>query len=406
DDDEACGAASRRLLDAIIESIPHMIFMKDAARLGFVRMNRAGEDLLGLERKDLLGKTDYDFFPAEQAAFFQKKDRETLEGGGMVDIVEEPIDTKQGPRWLHTKKVGLVDGGGRPQFLPGISEDITDRRRVEGERRRWAAIFERSSVAVATVSAPDGVLELMNPAFARLAGYDVGELVGQPVTRVLPAFSDQHTFEATLAGKDGSELAVLVNVSTVEGFRSVNVQDVSELRRATEAAETTSRELEAFSYSVSHDLRAPLRSIDGFSAALLEDYGASLDGTAKGYLDRVRGAAQRMAELIDDLLELSRVARAEMRRERVDVTGLARAGAPELAHAEPAREVAFQAQPGLVSIADTRLVRVLLTNLVGNAWKFTARRADPLVEIGHDGDGFFVRDNGAGFDMAYKDKLF
>src|SRR5262249_25537498 len=151
---------------------PNMIFVKDAERLSFTRLNRAGEELLGMSRAELMGKTDYDFFAAEQAAFFQKKDRETLSGGALVDIVEEPITTKHGPRWLHTKKVAIVDGDGRPQYLLGISEDITEQRRVEAERRRWASIFERSSFAVATVGATDHKLELMNPAFARLAGYE------------------------------------------------------------------------------------------------------------------------------------------------------------------------------------------------------------------------------------------
>ena len=218
----------------------------------------------------------------------------------------------------------LYDADGRPAFLLGISEDITERRRIEAERRRWAGLFERSHWPVATVSSsPEPKLERANAAFARLLGFAPGELDGASVTQLTPpdaragfveelaraGDSGQHTFEALLLRRDGSTVETLVNVSASEegGARALNVQDVStlkgteaELRAAKEAAEANSRDLEAFSYSVSHDLRAPLRSIDGFSQAILEDYGDQLDASAKGYLGRVRNAAQRMSQLIDD----------------------------------------------------------------------------------------------------------
>jgi light-regulated signal transduction histidine kinase (bacteriophytochrome) len=174
--------------------------------------------------------------------------------------------------------------------------------------------------------------------------------------------------------------------------------------------ERKNKELEAFSYSVSHDLRAPLRSIDGFSQALLEDHAEHLDARGRDYLQRVRSSAQRMAELIDDILQLSRVSLAELNRGRVDLTAIAQAVADELQRREPERAVTFAIQPGLTLRGDARLMRVLLDNLMGNAWKFTAKQADPRIEVGADTDGdgvtFYVRDNGAGFDMAYAEKLF
>jgi PAS domain S-box-containing protein len=182
------------------------------------------------------------------------------------------------------------------------------------------------------------------------------------------------------------------------------------LRRTSEALAAANRELEAFSYSVSHDLRAPLRGIDGFSRALQEDYGDALPGEAAGYLERIRRGTQRMGQIIDDLLLLSRVARSEPKRERVSLTALAREVDASLRAAEPAREVQFKVAEDLTAQADGRLVRLLLENLLGNAWKYTSKRPRAQVELGAlDGSGeatFFVKDDGAGFDMAYAHKLF
>ncbi|MDP2660013.1 MAG: ATP-binding protein, partial [Dehalococcoidia bacterium] len=180
-------------------------------------------------------------------------------------------------------------------------------------------------------------------------------------------------------------------------------------RRAVEL-DSINKELEAFTYSVSHDLRAPLRSIDGFSQALLEDYDEILDDQGRDYLRRVRAASQRMAQLIDDLLALSRTTRREMSRDRVDLSGLTGGVAAELQRNEPERRVEFVIQPGLVARGDSHLLRIVLENLLGNAWKFTSRRSIAKIEFGatqQDANTvYFVRDNGVGFDPAYADKLF
>jgi len=308
-------ARANRFLDAIIENIPDMVFVKDAATLAFTRFNRAGEELLGIEREQLLGKSDYDFFPPAEAEFFIQKDRETLASGTMLDIPEEPIQTARGTRWLHTKKVPILDGEGMPVYLLGISQDITERRSAEAQ-----------------------------------------------------------------------------------------------LLRAKEATEAANLELEAFSYSVAHDLRSPLRAIDGFSQALLEDYGAKLDGEGHSYLQRVRASAQHMAELIDDLLTLSRVTRAEMRGEWVELSDLARAIIAQLESFAPERRVNIVIGNGLRVSGDSGLLHILLENLLGNAWKFTSKRKDAHIELGvteqDGGKVFFVRDDGAGFDMAYAGRLF
>lgn len=184
-----------------------------------------------------------------------------------------------------------------------------------------------------------------------------------------------------------------------------------ELKNNVVQLEAANNELESFSYSVSHDLRTPLRSIDGFSQVLLEDYANKLDGEGRETLQRVRNGTQRMAQLIDDLLKLSRVTRGEMRQEMVDLSSMAKAVLTEFQKMEPERQAKFIIAEGLTANGDTRLLRVVLENLMGNAWKFTSKKENACIELGslQQGDGklaYFVKDNGAGFDMSYVDKLF
>ncbi len=182
------------------------------------------------------------------------------------------------------------------------------------------------------------------------------------------------------------------------------------LRRATAAVEAANKELEAFSYSVAHDLRAPLRSIAGFSQALQEDHAEILNDEATRFLRHIREAAEQMGELIDDLLNLSRVTRADLRRENVDLSEIASSVMSRLREAQPDRDVQVTIAPGLTASADARLAEVVLTNLLGNAWKFTGKTAQATLEFGADlaadPPEFFVRDNGSGFDQRYADKLF
>jgi light-regulated signal transduction histidine kinase (bacteriophytochrome) len=168
-------------------------------------------------------------------------------------------------------------------------------------------------------------------------------------------------------------------------------------------------ELESFSYSVAHDLRAPLRSIDGFGLALLEDYAEKLDDDGKQYLAYVRESAQQMSQLIDDMLALARVTRGEFERVAVDLTRIARSVGAALARGAPQRQVDFFVADGLTAEGDARLLTIAFENLLGNAWKYTGNRERAFIEVGvleADAGTFFVRDNGAGFDMAYADKLF
>ncbi|GEM_PF-2122977 len=187
-----------------------------------------------------------------------------------------------------------------------------------------------------------------------------------------------------------------------------HLEELVEDRTAELAA--ANKELESFAYSVSHDLRAPLRAIDGFSDALLEDHGADLDETGTDYLRRVRAACERMRRMVEDMLVLSRATKGMLHREDIDLSAMAEEIGVELREAFPGRNVVLRVQPGIHAHADPRFVRVLLQNLLGNAWKFTAQEPAPRVEVGcaqeQSKDVFFVRDNGIGFDMRYSDEMF
>jgi signal transduction histidine kinase len=194
-----------------------------------------------------------------------------------------------------------------------------------------------------------------------------------------------------------------------EELERVNSELEHRVRERTAQLEAINKELEAFCYSVSHDLRAPLRSIRGFSEVLLERYGSRLDQRGLEYLRRACDASQQMDKLIEDLLQLSRVARMEMQRQRVNLSALAAAIGAELHKAEPERNVEFIIAEGISVLGDERLLRVVLENLLRNAWKFTSKRPTALIEFGLEpgqNPVFYVRDNGAGFDPAQSSKLF
>ena len=208
------------------------------------------------------------------------------------------------------------------------------------------------------------------------------------------------------------EMALSGYRTTTSALRDLNAElerRNDELGREKQAVEAANMELEAFSYTVAHDLRAPLRSIDGFSRILLEECEPKLDDADKRYLARVRQSARDMQQLIEDLLKLSRVSRGEMNLERVSLGSLVQASIDRLQDADPDRSVTVDVASDLEVYGDRRLLGVVLENLLGNAWKFTGKRADARITVGRTDDDppvYFVRDNGAGFDPAYADKLF
>jgi PAS domain S-box-containing protein len=301
-----------------------------------------------------------------------------------------------------------------------------------------AAIVNSSGDAIIGKT-PDGMITTWNPAAEHMYGYTAAEIIGQPVTVLCPPdrvaeiqailskirSGERVSYHETLRQrKDGTVFPVSVAVSPVWDDRhglvgaSSIARDISEryriqaeLRLRTADLECAYRDLETFSYSVSHDLRAPLRALDGLSSALLEDCGPGLSEAGLGYTQRIRAAAAQMTSLIEDLLNLARVSRAELHPQLTDLGAEAARIAEEHQHQEPDRQVRFTIQRPLWAWADLTLIRTVLQNLIDNAWKFTTGRDDATIEFGTtpgetSAGHFYLRDNGAGFDPAYAGKLF
>jgi signal transduction histidine kinase len=320
-----------------------------------------------------------------------------------------------------------VSAGDRPLVL--VVEDNRDMNQYIGsilsaDYRTESAYDGREGIEKATRLRPDLILtDFMMPGMSggrMLAGLrEVPDLKGIPVVLLTAKADDETRVEALRHGAQDylvkpfspEELRARIgNLLAVRCARREIERQNEELRSSESRLEQANRELEAFCYSVSHDLRAPLRAIEGFGQMLEEEYAAKLDDSGRHYLDRVRAGSRRMGELINDLMELFRVTRAELRRTDVDFSALAQTVVEELRRTSPARLVEFVIPAGLRVQADARLLRVVLENLIGNAWKFTARHARARIEVGREerGEGtvWFVRDDGAGFDMRYAEKLF
>lgn len=341
-----------------------------------------------------------------------------------------------------------------PDMVVVHTEDITEHKQaaaaLEESEARYRAIFENAVEGIFQ-STPEGRYLSVNPSFAKTCGFsspeemirevtDIGrQLYVDPeeraeVKRLLddPGFIVGH--EIRCRRKDGEEIWVSINARSVRNERGEilyyegSTVDITERKRAAEEIRTltaeleegvarrtaqleaANRELDAFAYSVSHDLRAPLRAMSGFSHLLLEYYSDKLDDQGRHFLQRMDQVSQRMGKLIDDLLSLSRLARREMQRERVNLSEMARGIAAELKERDPERRVHFVVAERLMAHGDPHLLGVVLENLFGNAWKFTARKPEATIEFGATRQKgkrvYFVRDDGIGFDMTYAEKIF
>jgi signal transduction histidine kinase len=336
-------------------------------------------------------------------------------------FVEEALHWTPDSSTSARKRQVVSDGGPRPRVV--LADDNADMR--EYVTKLLADHFEVATVPDGEAAlekirewAPDLVLsDVMMP---KLDGFELlSALRGDPRTRELPVIllSARAGAESSVEGMDAGADDYLVKPFTArELIARVRTHIalswsrrawVSQLERANQELGRANQELEAFSYSVSHDLRAPVRAIAGFSQVLLGGYADALDDDGRDCLQQIEAGARRMGSIIDDLLALSKAGRGELRKETVDLTAIAHQVMAGLRARFPSRVVDITVEEGLIATGDGRLVTIVLENLLANAWKFTGRKTDAAILVGREDSGaFFVRDNGAGFDMAHSAHMF
>jgi len=446
---------SYQLLQSVIEGISDAIFVKDCSGR-YVLINSVMSQKFGKSKAEILGFNDYDLFAPELAQQLIETDQQIMEMGKIQVIEEEFLKNNQQKTYLSTKSPWR-DRDGNLIGLIGVNKDITDRKQTEialkesEERLRLALQAANQGMWDLNIQTGDAII---SAEYARMLGYELEELpetnakwrerlhpeeretVYQVYVDYIAGKRDDYRVECRQRNKTGDWKWVLSVGKIVERDKSGNPlrmlgthTDISDRKQAeleviqfnqnleqrvkerTAELATANQELEAFAYSVSHDLRAPLRGIDGFSKVLVERYGNQLDEQGKHYLDRIRAGTQHMGELIEDMLMLSRLTLAEMKRVPVNLSQIAQEIVKNLSESQPERSVQWNIAPEITVLGDAALLQIALENLLSNAWKFTSNCSQTKIEFGttilsENTQAYFVKDNGVGFDMTYVNKLF
>jgi PAS domain S-box-containing protein len=434
--------ASENRFRSLLESAPDaIVIVGEDGRI--VLLNAQAEKQFGYPRDELLGQPVETLVP-ESLRGIHRDHRATYAAnphtramGIDLELAGRRKDGSEFPVEISLSPLQTPQG----RVVTAIVRDITARKEAERQRLeaqvRYRELMNNLPVGVyRKVAGPNGPFLEVNPALVSMLEADSAEeLLRQPFDTFQQALPDLrlfgegalrqdaivseememltmkgHLFCGAVTARVRHEASGLVYLDGVIEDITRRKEIEQQLKARSIELEATNQELEAFSYSVSHDLRAPLRAIDGFSRILLSDHAGRLDDAGRGHLERVRRAAQNMGTLIDDLLKLSRVTRTGLKLEQVDLSALARDVASELRKQAPERSVHVEIVPGLMAYGDKGLLRIALDNLLGNAWKFTGGRTDARIGLEMSTQAgkpaFVVSDNGAGFDMAYADKLF
>nr|MBP8989853.1 PAS domain S-box protein [Clostridia bacterium] len=417
-----------------------------------VEVNPSFEKMMKIVRSDLIGKDVLDAFSLISD---KNEDHATVQSiirmitMNPAQIFKEDIAFKESRMFLSVTSSMIMDRFGTRTGSVIVFRDITERKKAEEELERYKDELEvlvqarteeltkseaKYKALVDHAQVGIGIhqnfrMVFANRQFLSMLGYEEEELLTLPISQlihpdeiktVLSRASDRYngqevieTYEIRLLRKDGSVMPSIISnvVIEYEGRTAtlITVVDTTETKLRKEL-EQVNQEIEMFTYSVSHDLRAPLRSIDGFSQALLEDYADQLDTEGQDCLWRIRAACQRMSILIDAILKLSRIGRSELKREMINMSELVRDIAKELKTTNPDRRVEFIIESDIIAVGDPTYLRTALENLIGNAFKFTKNCDHARIEFGslHQDKKtvYYVRDNGVGFDMKYMDKIF
>ncbi len=423
---------------SLLEGAPDAVVIFDSHDQ-IVLVNSQTERLFGYSRAELIGMHVEILKPERQRVRYPKPDASSPSGAGARPL-GAPFEVvglrKDGSEFPSEVSLNPLDTEGGKLYSIAV-RDITERRKSEEQRFRLAAIVESSGDAMIGKTL-DGVITSWNEGAHRTFGYTSDEAIGRSLSLILPPGREGEEreilhklargerieqFDTVRRRKDGLDIDVSVTSAPVRdaggnvvGAAKV-VRDITRRKKAEEAlahakdvAEAATHELEAFSYSVAHDLRAPLRGMNGFAQLLLDTYQDKLDAEGQDWLREILLNAKKMGELIDGLLSLARLTRSELHLERTDLSVLVHEAAAPLAAAASDRNVELVVQEGLSATVDVRLARSLFANLIGNAWKFTGKVGAARIELGAtERDGattFFIKDNGAGFDMAFAAKMF
>jgi len=432
----------RRLFEAARDGI--LLLDVDTGRITDV--NPFLVELLGFSHDEMVGKTVGELSPFKDVVSNQNM-LERLQKDGYVRYENLPLETRDG-RKKAVEFVSNVYQAGDKKVIQCNVRDITERKQVETALIRLAAIVESSDDAIMGKDL-NGIITSWNKGAEKIFGYTAGEIVGTSVMRLIPTDRQQEEnrvlenikrgnsvahFETLRQAKDGRLINVSITVSPIkdvtgeiigvskvahditdrktaeEKIRQLNVELEQRVAERTAELEVANKELEAFSYSISHDLRAPLRAVNGFAGIVLEDFGAQLPEEGRSHLERIRAGALRMGALIDDLLAFSRLSRQAVNRQNVNTVKLVQNVLDELRPQREGRQLEIQIGNLPVCHGDPALLKQIWVNLVSNAIKYTRGREPAIVEIGcareNNENVFFVRDNGAGFDMQYANKLF
>lgn len=422
---------SNSFLNSILENIPLMVFVKDARSLEFIRLNKAGEKIIGHTQAQLIGKTDYDFFPQEAADLLTAKDREVLNNRTTLDINEEVIQTPHGDRWLHIKKIPLLDEDGLPAYLLGVSEDITEQKKfqlvLKESNEKFLKLFYSSPMAMIISNIEDGKIMDVNEECERLfdfrkedliektfleAGLLSDPLLGIEIHKTVMDSNSMKNKEIVLYNARNKPINV---IASIEKIRLENKDcliygliDNTERKRLGEDLLEINHELDSFTYSVSHDLRTPLRIISGYAELVKESTGPELSGDPMRMLEIIITSAKQMGTLIDDLLNFSKLGRREVITHNADMNAVVQSVLEKQLIGKLNYDVTVQELPE--SRCDSNLIKQVWENVISNAVKYTANKPKPKIDIGiqrENGiDVYYVKDNGAGFDMNYYDRLF
>lgn len=410
-----------------------------------IECNQAYRDMLGYSHDELKRLTYQQITPEKWHHMEAHMVKEIIMVKGYSDEYEKEYIRKDRTVFPISIRIWLMkDSAGKPKGMWGFVRDITEHKRMEGELLKLSNAVKQSSSSIIITDAK-GRIEYVNPNFIKLTGYTFEEVIGkspgilksgqtspEEYQRLWTTITSGNEWRGEFINrkKDGNIYCEFASISPIKNAKGIITHFVAikeditkrkqmeeelreqrdQLERLTGRLTEANKELEAFSYSVSHDLREPLRSIDGFGRALLEDSPDTLDDQGKNYLNRMIVASRRMGQLINDLLKLSRITRGEMSLSAVDLSAMARSIATELQEKEPERQVECIIAKELTAHGDPQLLRIALENLLANAWKFTKKCPRAVIEFGivpYNGKpAYFVRDNGVGFDMAYAYKLF